>query len=219
MRSLDFKSIRNITVTIILFGMIMLCSIWVGLYYKVQNERQLELTNAVRETNNYARTFEEHTLRTLKGLDLIVLSVKQQLEKKGLESDVFRLVKDEKFAGQPFILLAVLNENGVVIANNAVPFVSGINNSDREFFQVHRDADTGKLFIGKPVVGRGSGKMSMQLSRRINKADGSFGGVVVVSADPNYFAEYYKSINLGEGSSIAMIGRDSIVRVRQRKMK
>ena len=36
-----------------------------------------------------------------------------------------------------------------------------------------------------------------------------------VSMDPNYFAEYYKQINLGEGSSIALIGNDCILRVRQ----
>ena len=208
-------TVRNITAATVVFGVVLLCFIWMGMYYKIQGERQLEIDNAFKETANYTRTFEEHTVRTLKGLDLIALSLKYQLEKEGLGIDLFRLVKEERFPGQPFILLGVLNENGDLLANNRAPFLSGINNSDREFFQVQRNADTGKLFVGKPAIGRGSGKMSIQLSRRINKPDGSFGGVVVVSADPNYFAEYYKEINLGEDSSIALVGRDNIVRVRR----
>ena len=168
--------IRNISTLTIIFGIVLLCFIWVGLYYKVQNERQMESDNAFKETANYARTFEEHTIRTFKGLDLIALSLKQQLEKEGLGIDLFRLLKEERFAGQPFILLGVLNANGDLIANTIEPFVGGINNSDREFFYVHKAADTGKLFIGKP---------------------------------------YYKEINLGEGSTIALVGRDNIVRVRQ----
>ena len=211
----SLPTIRNISTMTVLFGIVLLCFIWVGLYYKVQSERQLEIDNAFRATANYARTFEEHTVRTFKGLDLIALSIKAQLEKEGLGIDIFRLLNDERFVGQPFILLGVLNEKGDLIANNSASFVGGVNNSDREFFFVHKSVDSGKLFIGKPVEGRGSGKMSIQLSRRINKPDGSFGGVVVVSADPNYFSDYYKQINLGEGSSIALVGSDGFVRVRR----
>ena len=37
----------------------------------------------------------------------------------------------------------------------------------------------------------------------------------MVSADPYYFAEFYKQINLGSGSLIAIAGSDGVVRVRQ----
>ena len=213
MNSKGMLSARSISAITILFGMVLLCFIWVGLYFKVQSERQMGLDNAVKETANYARTFEEHTVRTIRGLDGIAMLLKYQSEKEGLNIDLPRLVEEGRFTGQPYVLMSVVNENGDLVASNQVPFVFS-NISDREHFLVHKEGNMG-LYISKPVLGRSSGKWSIQLSRRINKSDRSFGGVVVVSVDPYYFAEFYKQVNLGEQSIIALLGRDGSMRVRQ----
>ena len=208
-----FPQIRYISVLTILFGLVLLCFIWGGLYYKIQGERQAQLADVRKETSHYAMMFEEHTVRTIKGLDQVVLLLKHLVEKEG-GVDIPRLVSEKRFEGQPFVQLGVADENGELTATNIVPFVKA-NVADREHFQVHKQKDTGVLFVSKPLVGRASGKWSIQLSRRINKADGSFGGIAVASVDPYYFAEFYQKLNLGEDSSIALVGRDQIVRVRQ----
>ena len=65
------------------------------------------------------------------------------------------------------------------------------------------------------MVGRSSGKVSINLTRRINNPDGSFGGTSIVTVDPFYFTGFYQQINLGENSSIALVGKDGVVRARQ----
>ena len=202
----------GVDLAVILFGLVLLCLIWGGLYYKVQDERQLEQANAVEATANYARAFAEHTVRTVKGMDQIALFLKYQAEKDGLNINIPQLVREELFADQPFVQLGVANEKGISVISSVVPFVS-VNISDLEHFQVHRDFDSKKVFISKPMVGRTSGRSSIQLTRRINKPDGSFGGVVVVSVNPDYFAEFYKQVDLGKDSLIALVGTDGIVRV------
>ena len=214
MVSSRMQSIRNFSTVIVIFGLVLLCFIWGGLYYKVQSERQLELDNAVKDTANYVRTFAEHTVRTLEGLDEMSLSLKYQAENAGLRIDLPRLVKERRFGGQPFLAAGVLDENGDLVASTEAPLMK-FNNSDRTFFQVHRAADTEKLFVSRPLIGRASGKMSIQVTRRINKADGSFGGVVVIGVDPNYFAQFYQQVDLGEKSVIGLIGLDGFVRIRQ----
>ena len=207
-------TIRNISSMTVMFGIVLLCYLWGELYYQVQNERQVELNNAVKSAENYTRTFSEHTVRTIRGLDAIALFLKYQAEEYGLAIDLLRLVKERRFEGQPFIALALIDENGELIAGSQNPFAK-INISDLEAFQVHKGEDSGKLFIGKPFLEQASGKWIIQMTRRINKANGSFGGVAVIGVDPYYFAEFYKQVDLGENSVIALIGLDGIMRVRQ----
>ena len=206
--------IRNISLAIILFGLFLLVIIWMGLFYKVENEKKQEMAAAIKETGNFARAFEEHTLRTIRGTDQTVLFLKYEYEREGRSLDIPGKVKAGRFSSQPFVLLGVIDENGDFAVSNQVPFVPS-NLSDREHFYVHKDVDNKQLFISKPVLGRSSGKWSIQMTRRTNKPDGSFGGVVVVSVDPFYFTEFYKEMDLGKNSVVALIGLDGIVRARQ----
>ena len=164
-KQFSVRSISGISIVTILFGMLLLGFIWGGLYYKVQSERQLELDNAVKETANYARTFAEHTARTIGGLDEVVSFLKYQAEKEGLAVDIPGLVAGRRFEGQPLAVLAILNENGDIVAASQMS-EGQINNRDREFFSVHQQGDSGSLFVGAPLTGRVAGKMVIHLSRR-----------------------------------------------------
>lgn len=199
---------------ILLFGIVLLCVIWIGLYFKINSERQADIDSAIKDTANFARAFEEHTLRTIKSADQAALFLKYQYEKEGHSINIPQYVSEGRFARQPFVLLSVTDENGDLAASSQVPFVPS-NLKDREHFRVHKDVDSGQLFVSKPVLGRSSGKWSIQMTRRINKPNGSFGGMANVSVDPFYFTEFYKQVDLGKNSSIALIGRDGIIRARQ----
>lgn len=207
-------SVRNIGRMIVIFGLFLICLIWIGLFTKIEAEKELEKSSAIKETKNFARTFEEHTLRTIRGADQTVLFLKSEYEREGRAIDIPGYVKEGRFSSQPFVLMGVIDEKGLFAISNQVPFVPS-NLSDREHFLIHVAKDSKQLFISKPVLGRSSGKWSIQMTRRINKPDGSFGGVVVISVDPFYFTEFYKELDLGPNSSVTLIGSDRIVRARQ----
>ena len=209
-----YVRMSRIKAVVLLFGLGFLCFIWTGLYFIVQGERERAVVSAFKETANYARMFEEHAVRTITGLDQVALFLKYQVEKEGVRIDLPRMVSEGRFSGLPFVVLAVIDKNGALAASSREYFAR-VDNSDLEAFQVHKGMDTGKLFISKPVLDRVSGKWLIQMSRRINLPDGSFGGAVVVGVDPYYFAQFYTTIDLGEDSGIALVGRDGIVRVHQ----
>jgi signal transduction histidine kinase len=205
---------RNIGLMIILFGFFLLGVIWGGLFMKINEEKQQEMANAIKETKNFARTFEEHTLRTIRGADQAVLFLKYEFERQGLTIDIPRYVREGRFSSQPFVLMGIIAADGMFAASNQVPFVPS-NLKDREHFLVHTEKDSQELYISKPVLGRSSGKWSIQMTRRINKPDGSLGGVVVIAVDPFYFTSFYKELDLGKNSSVTLVGLDGIVRARQ----
>jgi signal transduction histidine kinase len=56
---------------------------------------------------------------------------------------------------------------------------------------------------------------AMQMTRRVNKPDGAFGGAVIVSVDPMYFSGFYRAFKIGEQGTVSLIGLDGGVRARQ----
>lgn len=197
------------------FALLLLLLTWFAVGYKVRTERATEIASINRSNLNLARTLEEHTLRTLKSVDQAVLFLKFQYEKVGAKGvHIEDYVREGMIINQLFNQLGVIDERGQYILSN-MPHHKVIDLSDREHFRVHKDVDCKCLFLSKPVLGRASGKWSLQLTRRINKPDGSFGGVVVVSLDPFYFTSVYSEMDLGHGSVIALVGDDGVVRARR----
>lgn len=73
---------------------------------------------------------------------------------------------------------------------------------DREHFQVHVDNPGHGLFISKPLMGKVSGKWTIQFSRRIERG-GKFLGVLVFSLSPEYL--YHTLERLTRGSQDVLL--------------
>jgi signal transduction histidine kinase/DNA-binding response OmpR family regulator len=90
-----------------------------------------------------------------------------------------------------------------------------LNLADREYFNIHKDHDIGKAFIGKPIMSRTIGRTVVPITRRLSKPDGSFGGIVTVQIEPYRFTEFYKDVTLNAGDTLVLLGLDGIVRARR----
>ena len=64
-----FLWLRNLNTVIVLFGCILVGSVWLVLLDRIHNDQTTEINNAIKDTTNFARAFEEHTLRTIKSVD------------------------------------------------------------------------------------------------------------------------------------------------------
>ena len=81
------------------------------------------------------------------------------------------------------------------------------------YFKSQAEATTNELFVGKPILSEtAAGKWTVELSRRILRADGRFDGVVAASLDSGYLTRIYNSVNIGQKGYIRVIGLDGIVR-------
>ena len=73
----------------------------------------------------------------------------------------------------------------------------------------------GRLFIGRPIVGRTFGRWAIPLARRVNDAAGAFAGAVVVGVDPNHFTSLFRKSELGPSDVMALVRSDGIVLARR----
>ncbi len=196
------------------FAAAMIAMVWAGIALQIDSDRERQLKDTFRDSANLARAFEEHTIRTFKNVDQTLLFIKYQYEKSGGNIDIPEYMRSGIIDGRIFIQIGVIDEKGTYIMSS-LPDFKRVDLSDREHFRVHVERDSGHLFVSKPVLGRASGKWSLNITRRLNKADGSFGGVAVIAVDPYYFSRFYGELDLGRDEVIALVGYDGIIRVRQ----
>ena len=70
------------------------------------------------------------------------------------------------------------------------------------------------LFIGQLPPGP-TGEAKLHFSRRLENADGSFDGVVVVDVNAGYFVSGYETSQLGQLGVLGLFGTDGVFRVRR----
>lgn len=199
---------------IVALALILVASLWGAVLFKVAAEERAELITIERRTTNLARVFEEHTVRTLASVDQALLFVKFQYEKVGEALDIASAVEQGMIVNTLFNQVGVIDAQGIYSLSN-LPGFKRVDLSDREHFRVHVEADSRSFFVSKPVLGRASGKWSVQLTRRINRPDGSFGGVAVISLDPFYFTSFYSDVDVGHHGVVTLVGTDGVVRARR----
>lgn len=194
-------------------GMIIIAMLWGGIAIAYREDVQRDYHEVERRNQNYAMVFEENVLRSIGEIDKALLYLRRSVEAAKDSTDFQTIVMTTDVLSEIIVQVAVIDAQGISRGSNAVPAPTGvIDVSDREHFRVHLDSNEDKLFISKPLVGRASGKWSVQFTRRFSNKDGSFAGVVVASMNPAHFTSFYDKIDLGATTSVAMVGSDGVVR-------
>ncbi|PXW94009.1 signal transduction histidine kinase [Sphaerotilus hippei] len=197
---------------LICFSGFLIVALWAVLLYQVRREADEAIRNAEVNLGNLTRAFSEHTARTLEGADQAIRFVRSEYADQGQSLDIGGYLKQKAIIDSTFHLISIIGPDGFV-TKSSQPF-QRVDLRDREHFRIHAERAQDRLFVSKPVLGRVSGKWSIQLTRRISPPDGGFGGVVVLSLSPGYLTRFYRDVNLGPHGTITLVGYDGIVRAR-----
>ncbi len=192
---------------------LVLAALWVVVVMQIDSDRKTALHNAQSQLANVARSFKEHSQNSIRNADETLRVIKYHHETRGKGDRA--LLNDYFYRG--VIDTGFFNQAGIIDAQGQYVFSNlqdhkVIDLSDREHFRVHKDGYSYPLYLSKVVFGRASRKWSIQLTRRLEKPDGSFDGVAVVSFDPTYFLNFHRRIDLGTHGFTAFLDLDGVVR-------
>lgn len=181
--------------------------------------RQDAWDRAEQTSKNLVQVLERDIARNIEMYDLSLRAVVDNLKVPGLAQispELRQLVLFDRAAtAQDMGAMLVLDENGdSVIDAGAVP-ARKVNNADRAYFQAQKAQANLGLYISDPLVSRLTGTQMLVLSRRINKPDGSFGGVVLGTLKLSYFTRLFSQIDLGRDGAINLYLRDGTRVMRQ----
>jgi PAS domain S-box-containing protein len=197
----------------VIFGLVLIVVFWFGTTQRGVAELAEAHVSEFSKNANLALALDVQTNQLLTGIDHFLLLIKDQYEDSAPRVPLKRIVAP--FASMSSItFVGAVNERGDVV--ESVREFTPVNVTDREFFKKHREVDTGKLLISPPVLGRVSGRWAITLTRRINKPDGSFGGVAAISIQPSYLTQMFETTELGPFDVMSLVLTDGMTLARRR---
>jgi NAD(P)-dependent dehydrogenase (short-subunit alcohol dehydrogenase family) len=171
--------------------------------------RDAVLKGAEAEMANVARSLTQHAEDSLDLLDSGVVGVVSRLEMDGAEpatiAKLRTLLEARKKAIERIHSLAIIDDRGNWLTS---PGTIGSTLNDDAFFRYHQLSPKREPHVGRPVKSLLDGEWVVTLSRRFNKLDGSFGGVVLATISSGYLSHFYEQFEIGRNSSVALTHGD-----------
>jgi signal transduction histidine kinase len=181
-----------------------------------QNFRLVQLEARQRVTIETGQ-LHEHALSAIETYALILAWIDDRI--RGLDWDriehdgeLHRFLSNLETLPQIGAVL-VIGPRGQLRASGSPFPAAGVDLSNRDVFVAQRDRDAG-IFIGPEHVDQLTGLSDFDISRRRSTPDESFDGVIIISANPGYFANFFGTISRDENFSALLLRDDGSVLVR-----
>lgn len=156
----------------------------------VARQRRLAVTEGLAFAEADVRAAEQYLLRTLahvEGLHALART-RELLVARGEPGDAVTAIESHLAevarARAGLVLQVAAIGADALLTYSTTDGWQPVDLADREHFRVHAMGEESGLHVSAPLVGRTSGRWSVQMSRAIYDTDGRFLGVSVVSLDP-----------------------------------
>jgi diguanylate cyclase (GGDEF)-like protein len=195
-------------------GTVLAGSLWGAALNRLAAEEGHIRVAAADEALSLALVYSKQIERSIEQLDELTLYIKHDWEASKGSFRLENLHKKGLLSTGHFTSFLIVGTDGRLVSST----IKGANASklsfaDREYFAYHASNASLDLRIGMPTVGRLTGKRVIHLTRRLNKADGSFGGVLVVGMPFEFFSPLSTAPLFGKTGMLALVGEDGGVRV------
>ncbi|MDF3036817.1 MAG: hypothetical protein K0S28_2091, partial [Paucimonas sp.] len=199
----------NATVLLPLFAALLLLVIWLGTLHLIGVERRNAERAAIESSADLIRTYEAQVIRNLAVIEQTLKVVRYAHDVK--ENDLSLSVLTERGLLPSSIIFSVdvADADGGIVSSNRQ---NAGNIADQAHFRAHEGNVNDSLFVSKAVLNPATSERELHFSRRLNRSDGAFAGVVVVSVDPAYFTSSYEHSTLGRNGVLALLGTDGVFR-------
>ncbi len=203
---------RRLHNPVVIFGVVIVLLCWAGACLQVFAERAEAVRVAIARGDTAARLFEKDTVSLLKGIDTIMLLLRQAYEDDPQHFDLIRLADRARLGNDVATEIFLIAADGSLKQKTTGIVRDSVYLGDRLHFRAQADPRHDDLFIGVPIVQRTTGQPSIQVSRRLRAADGGFDGVLSAQVDPGFAEQFSRTLKLGPGSDISLRGLDGILR-------
>jgi two-component system, NtrC family, sensor kinase len=182
----------------------------------VWQDRRILVEQAEQRTIKTAAILQQQALATVQIYELIFRQVQAHIRATHEHPEprvLYELLHglDDNVGQVDAVFVA--DRAGKVLGHSRAPPPLSVVAGDRDYFIALRDKGE-ETSIGAPVTGRLSGEERLNISHRLEDANGDFAGAVVVSVDEDYFAAFHRTIRESADDVMALVRGDGLVLVR-----
>jgi len=203
------------------FCLLLVAGTWWFVVAQVAFERRQAIDDAVRQNENRSIAFEQYVRRTLEAADLVTRYVGARFARGEVGGEFTgrpgnpAQIAGSALRGGAFVGVSIVDANGNIVATSATSPLVRLNVADHPAFRVHVARDSGQLYVSAPIRSLALGGNLIWLSRRLNRADGSFAGVIAINILPDQFTAFYRDAQVNPKDVLSVVGLDGISRARR----
>ena len=192
-------------------GIFVIAILWFAELSQIELDRRAAASDGLLDAAILSKAYAQYLDRSLEQADQLSLLIKYEWEH---ERDTFKIEELASlgiFPASQYVLVSIIDRDGASLTGS-LPVKSLGSLADRDYFQFHKTHASGGMRIGTPTIGRISKKTVVQLTRRLDDAQGNFDGVVLIAVEPSHFNTFYDSASFGKQGLLALIGQDGKLR-------
>lgn len=202
---------------IIVCGALLLALIWLFGARVLYESRKDAYLHATENAHNLVLLLERDVARNIELYDLSLQAVVDGVNDPhimALDPAIrSKVLFDRAATGKYLGTIYVMNEHGDIVLDSHFPHPPPVANfAYRDYFAYQRDHPQGGLYISEPYAARlRHGALTIALSRRITRADGSFGGIVAGTLSIDYFRALLDGLSVGPGGTASIFETNGLM--------
>ena len=189
-------------------AVLLLGVLWIATASLVRLEYANARATATVTTRELSETYEAQIVRALREIDRTLKVVAYAYASHGAESVLADLGKSTLLLPDFLFTVSIADADGNIRASTRVGGRANIAGTD--YFEAQRAQAV--FAVGAPQPNPQSHDWGLTFSRRLDKADGGFAGVVVIAVDAAYFVSAYEPAKLGQHGFLGLLGTDGVFR-------
>ncbi len=205
---------RIITGEIIAVGIMIIAAMWVMAGASIMAAREAAMDRTRSEGRNLAVAFAGEVTGILGGVNGAMEIIARHMRAARGQLDIHDWASQIPLLSSATIQGAIIGPDGKLVSTTLDPAPQPLDLSEREHVRVHLDGEFQGIFIGKPVIDRVSRKTTINLTRRVDAADGSFLGMIMFALAPANLTALHTQIDLGVHGTLTLVGLDHVIRAR-----
>ena len=180
-------------------------------YYE-WSTREALLSKAENDALMLAGSLGQHAQDTFEMIDVVMTGAADRIAISNRSlADLYAI--DEALAGQlrqAWRIRSVMafDENGRQFVSSQPQVQDWFDLSRTDAFDYHAGHNEPDLRIGLPVESPTNDDWIIPVTRRLDRPDGSFGGILMATIRVNYFTGFYKSIAEPSGAIVSLLSQD-----------